>query len=204
MMIIKFLAILSVVCFTISAAYGNTGNETKDQLVEDTQSLVQATWILASSTCVVGISTVVSVILYIRDRDKQNQTTLTLEVFKLLNDDEHRNARKLTYEVYRKSKTSGDITIFDDESHYRFVRMTAHDFDHVGSLIKNSPSIKKSFFDIYAETVIICWKALNEHINLERNKRKSNFYMKFFEWLNDEAITYWQHNRHNEPLPEPY
>ena len=203
-MIVKTLAILTALCFTIFTAYGDTGNETKDQLVEDTKSLVQATWILALSTCVVGISTIVSVILYIRDRDKQNQTTLTLEVFKLLNDDVHRNARKLTYEAYRKSKTSGDITVFEDESHYRFSRMTAHDFDHVGSLIKNSPSIKKVFFDIYAETVIICWKALEEHIKVERNKRKSNFYMKFFEWLTGEAITYWYQNRQNEPLPEPY
>ena len=200
----RYLPILAVFCFTIFTAYGDTGNQTKDQLVEDTQSLVQATWILAISTCVVGISTIISVILYIRDRDKQNQTTLTLEVFKLLNDDEHRNARKLTYEAYRKSKSNDGTTIFDDESYYRFSRMTAHDFDHVGSLIKNTPSIKKTFFDLYAETTIICWKALEEHIKEERNKRKSNFYMKFFEWLTNEAITYWHHNRNNESLPEPY
>lgn len=203
-MIVKTLVVLTALCFTIFIAYGDTGNETKDQLVEDTQSLVQATWILALSTCVVGISTIVSVILYIRDRDKQNQTTLTLEVFKLLNDDEHRNARKITYEAFRKSKVSGEIAVFDDESYYRFSRMTAHDFDHVGSLIKNSPLIKKVFFDIYAETVIICWKALEEHIKVERSKRKSNFYMKFFEWLTGEAIIYWHQNRQNEPLPEPY
>jgi len=203
-MIVKVLAILTAFCFTIFTAYGDTGNETKDQLIEDTKSLVQATWILALSTCVVGISTIVSVILYIRDRDKQNQTTLTLEVFKLLNDDDHRIARKLTYEVYGKFKTSNDIKVFDDESHRRFINMTANDLDHVGSLIKNSPSIKKTFFDIYADTVIICWKALEEHIKAERNKRKANFYMKFFEWLNNKAITYWRQNRHNEPLPEPY
>ncbi|HEV2193737.1 MAG TPA: hypothetical protein VGR54_08990 [Nitrosopumilaceae archaeon] len=191
-------------CFTIFTAYGDTGNGTRDQLIEDTKSLVQATWILASGTCVVGISTIISVILYTRDRDKQNQTTLILDVFKLLNDDEHRNARKLTYEAYRKFKTSNDITIFDDESHYRFISMTASDFDHVGSLIKNSTSIKKVFFDIYADTVIICWKALEEHIKAERNKRKANFYMKFFEWLANEAITYWHQNRQNEPIPEPY
>ena len=204
MMIVRVLSILTTLCFTIFVAYGSTGNETKDQLTEDTKSLVQATWILAISTSVVGISTIISVILYVRDREKQNQTTLTLEVFKLLNDDEHRNARKLTYETYQKFKTSGDITIFDDKSHYRFISMTAHDFDHVGSIIKNSSSIKKVFFDIYAETVIICWKALEEHIKAERNKRKTNFYMKFFEWLNDEAISYWNKNRHNEPMPEPY
>ncbi|VVC05239.1 Uncharacterised protein [uncultured archaeon] len=203
-MIVKVLAILTALCFTVFTAYGDTGNETKDQLVEDTKSLVQATWILALSTSVVGISTVISVILYMRDRDRQNQTTLTLEVFKLLNDDVHRNARKLTYEAHRKSKTNNDITIFDDEAHYRFISTTASDFDLVGSLIKNSPSIKKIFFDIYAETVIICWKSLEEHIKAERNKRKTNFYMKFFEWLNGEAITYWRQNRKSEPLPEPY
>ena len=203
-MTVKVLAILTALCFTIFSVYGYTGNETKDQPVEDTKSLVQATWILALSTCVVGISTTISVILYLRDRAKQNQATLTLEVFKLLNDDEHRNARKLTYEAYRKSKTSDDAAIFDDESRYRFISMTANDFDHVGSLIKNFPSIKKVFFDIYAETVIICWKALEEHIKVERNKRKTNFYMKFFEWLNDESITYWRQNRQNEPIPEPY
>ena len=139
-MTVKVLAILTVLCFTIFTAYGYTGNETKDQLVEDTKSLVQATWILALSTCVVGVSTIISVILYIRDRNMQNQATLTLEVFKLLNDDEHRNARKLTYEAYRKSKTNGDVAVFDDELHYRFISMTSSDFDHVGSLIKNSPS----------------------------------------------------------------
>jgi hypothetical protein len=203
-MIVKVLAILTALCFTVFTAYGDTGNQTKDQLVEDTKSLVQATWILALSTSVVGISTVISVILYMRDRDRQNQTTLTLEVFKLLNDDVHRNARKLTYEAHRKSKTSNDITIFDDEAHYRFISTTASDFDLAGSLIKNSPSIKKVFFDIYAETVIICWKSLEEHIKAERNKRKTNFYMKFFEWLNGEAITYWRQNRKSEPLPEPY
>ena len=203
-MTVKGLVILTAFCFTILTAHGDTGNETKDQLIEDTKSLVQATWILAVSTCVVGISTIISVILYIRDRDKQNQITLTLEVFKLLNDDDHRIARKLTYEIYGKFKTSKDIKVFDDESNRRFINMAANDLDHVGSLIKNSPSIKKTFFDIYADTVIICWKALEEHIQTERNKRKANFYMKFFEWLNNEAIAYWQQNRQNEPLPEPY
>ena len=204
MMTVKVLAILTVFCFTIFVAYGDTGNETQGQLIEDTKSLVQATWILALSTSVVGISTITSVILYVRDRNKQNQITLTLEVFKLLNNDEHRNSRKLTYETYQKFKTNNDITIYDDKLHYRFISMTAHDFDHVGSIIKNSSSIKKVFFDIYAETVIICWKALEEHIKAERDKRKTNFYMKFFEWLNDEALTYWYQNRQNEPMPEPY
>lgn len=198
------MAILMAFCFTIFTAYGDTGNETQGHLIDDTKSLVQATWILALSTSVVGISTITSVILYVRDRDKQNQITLTLEVFKLLNNDEHRNARKLTYEIYQKFKTNGDITIYDDKLHYRFISMTAHDLDHVGSMIKNSLSIKKVFFDIYAETVIICWKALEEHIKAERNKRKTNFYMKFFEWLNNEAITYWHQNRQDEPMPEPY
>jgi len=203
-MIVKVMAILMAFCFTIFTAYGDTGNETQGQLVDDTKSLVQATWILALSTSVVGISTITSVILYVRDRNKQNQITLTLEVFKLLNNDEHRNARKLTYEIYQKFKTNGDIIIYDDKLHYRFISMTAHDLDHVGSIIKNSLSIKKVFFDIYAETVIICWKALEEHIKAERNKRKTNFYMKFFEWLNNEAIAYWHQNRQNEPMPEPY
>jgi len=204
MMAVKVLVILAILCLTVFTAHGDTGNETQSQLSEDTKSLVQATWILALSTSVVGISTIISVILYVRDRNKQNQITLTLEVFKLLNNDEHRNARKLTYETYQKFKTNNDITIYDDKSHYRFISMTAHDFDHVGSIIKNSSSIKKVFFDIYAETVIICWKALEEHIKAERNKRKTNFYMKFFEWLNDEAIAYWRQNRKEESMPEPY
>jgi hypothetical protein len=202
-MITKVLAISIILCFTILSAYGQT-NKTQDIQGEDTRSLVQATWVLALSTCVVGISTILSVIIYIRDRDKQNQTTLTLEVFKLLNDDEHRNARRFTYEAYRESKSMGDLTTFEDESHYRYITTTASDFDHVGSLIKNSPTIKKVFFDIYAETVIICWKALEAHIKAERKKRKTDFYMKFFNWLNDEAVKYWHDNRNDDPLPEPY
>ena len=82
--------------------------------------------------------------------------------------------------------------------------MTASDFDHVGSLIQNSPKIKKVFFDIYAETVIICWKALEEHIKAEQKKRRTTFYMKFFKWLNDEAVKYWHETRNDDPLPEPY
>ncbi len=203
-MVVKFLTILLSIGFMIISAYGDIGNDTKSQLETDTKSLLQATWVLALSTCVVGVSTIVSVILYIRDREKQNQTTLTLEVFKLLNDSEHRKARRLTYETYRKSKASGDVTIFDDDSHFQFISMTASDFDHVGSIVKNSPSIKKMFFDIYAETVIICWKALETHVKAERNKRKTDFYMKFFEWLANESVNYWHQNRQNEPLPEPY
>ena len=199
----KVFAISLILCLPVMAAYGQK-NETQDLQGGETTSLVQATWVLALSTCVVGISTIVSVILYIRDRNKQNQTTLTLEVFKMLNDDEHRNARRLTYEAYRESKNTGDLTIFEDESHFRYITMTASDFDHVGSLIKNYPTIKKMFFDIYAETVIICWKALEAHIKAERTKRRTNFYMRFFNWLNDEAEKYWQENRNDDPLPEPY
>ena len=217
-MTVKILMILSILCFTMISVNGEVSNKTENQQTEDTNSLVMATWLLASGTMIVGIVSIGSIFLthkkytkqialvdkQIERSDKQNQISLILEIFKLLNEDEHRHARKLTYQAYREFQNKKDVSIFESEQYNRLISMTAGDFDHIGCLIENEPVIKKTFLELYADTIIICWKSLEEYVKDEQNKRKAKFFMKFFERLNDEAVKYWHENRSNEPLPEPY
>ncbi|MGI0026639.1 MAG: hypothetical protein ACREAD_02210 [Nitrosopumilaceae archaeon] len=217
-MTVKILMILSILCFTMISANGEASNKTEAQQIEDTKSLSMATWLLAGGTMIIGIVSIGSIYVthrksikqialvdkQIERSDKQNQISLILEIFKLLNESEHRHARKLTYQAYREFQNKKDASVFESEAYSRPINMTAGDFDHIGCLIENEPVIKKMFLELYADTIIICWKCLEEHVKDEQNKRKAKFYMKFFERLNDEAVKYWHENRANEPLPEPY
>jgi len=70
-------------------------------------------------------------------------------------------------------------------------------------MIKNELLEKQTFLDVYANTVLLCWKSLEEHIQDERVKRNYPTYMQFFEYLYEESKTYWQQKYPNQDLPEP-
>lgn len=183
----------------------------QDSILFFMDDLTTATWILALGTLAVAIATIITIItnnkkqdMQIKLLDKQNQTTAMLEVFKLLNSEEHRLARKWTYQAFRGYKIKLDRNIFGNRMYYRYVEMVRADFDHLGSLIINELVPKKMFFDVYASTVIICWKVLEVNIEDERTKRNTQTYMIFFDWLRKEAEIYWKETYSNIPEPEPY
>ena len=75
--------------------------------------------------------------------------------------------------------------------------MVKADLDQMGALVMNKVIPKKEFLQLYWHTILLCWKALYEDIQKERNNRKNPKYMEYFEDLKKEAEKHW-HTNHNE------
>jgi hypothetical protein len=160
-----------------------------------------------------------------------------IEVYKMINDPEGREARKNIYNAYRtyykryfddwdgdlehewKTYTSENIRvgsvyadIFTDEEvlnelniekdkliqDVESVRAT---FDHIGALVKNKLVPKKPLLDALWGTARTCWVCLRDNIMIERDKRETEFYMDFFQYLFNEIEDYIDDNnlRHVTP-----
>ena len=188
----------------------DTGNQTSNTQNDETKSLVNATWILAGGTIAIGIVTIFTLFQTNRTHqkqivvtDKQNRMTALMEIFKTLSDEEHRKARRITYKARREYNISKDIGVFGTLQHYKEVGITASHFNQVGMLIQKDIIPKEEFFDLYADTTILCWKSLKEYIENKQKEKNSSFYMNYFVWLGEQALIYWEKNRPEEPLPEP-
>lgn len=180
---------------------------TTDKLQSD---LVTATGILAVGTIVIGAVTIITLIQtnrthkkQIETTDKQNKISALMEIFKTLGENENRNARRVLYKTKRDYSSSNDIGVFKIRTNYQQVSSVASIFNQIGSLIEKNIIPKEEFLDLYADTTILCWLSLKEHIENEQKIRKNKFYMDHFVWLGEQSITYWKKNRSEEELPDP-
>ena len=108
----------------------------------------------------------------------------------------------MSYKAKREYEKTKDITVFGLITYYKEVGITASHFNQIGMLIKKDIIPKEEFFDLYADTTILCWKTLKEYIENQQRKRQSTFYMNQFVWLGEQAEIYWKKNRPDDPLPE--
>ena len=202
MKLIIFLGLLFTI--QIISVTADIGNNTSDQ--PNTESdLVIATWVLAGGTIAVGIGTIIALFKTHYHQKNQDQISALMEIFKTISDEEHRNARRITYRAKNEyEKKQKDITVFRREEYYKAISGTASHFNQIGILIQKEIIPEEEFLDLYADTVIYCWKSLQEHIENEQNIRKNNSYMNYFEWLGEQAEKYWLKNHPDEKLPEPY
>src|SRR5438309_1759349 len=129
---------------TMTSIYADTGNQTNSQN-NDTRSLVLPTWVLAGGTITVGIVTIITLIKtnrtherQIQTQDKQNKISAMMEVFKTLGDEEHRNARRISYLAKKEYDRIKDITIFLRLQNYKEVGITASHFNQIGMLIQKN------------------------------------------------------------------
>jgi hypothetical protein len=198
--------IIFLISMTMVSVNADVGNQTSI-MKNDENQLVMYTGILAIGTIAIGIATIVTLIKTIQTHekqiqtvDKQNKITALMEVFKTLSDEEHRDARRVTYTAKRAYDRAKNIKAFD--VYYKEVGITASHFNQIGELVKKGTIPKEEFLDLYADTTILCWKALKEYIENQQEKRKSKFYMNQFVWLGEQAEIYWKMNRPEDPLPE--
>ncbi len=183
--------------------------------------LVQATWALALFT-IIGAGALAYITYYLGSKqhsliaaqvdalqkqlpilEQQRQAqeglnfiTAMLEVFKLLNDERHRNARREVFKM-KVLNVSKDGLPADYEDNAALVRA---DFDQIGGLVKSGLVPKELFMLSYADTTLRVWSALKDNLMEEREKRKQPAFQELFEWLYVEAQKWWDIHHPNEPV----
>jgi hypothetical protein len=117
------------------------------------------------------------------------------QVFQLLNDNAHRNARRRIYNLYqeyddsRKEKILKKMGVKDEDLkrinaiHMESMEIVKADFDQIGSLVENSAILKDEFLKIYWHELLKCWKVLDDDINEIRKTLRDDNYMINFEKL---------------------
>ena len=141
----------------------------------------------------------VSAITY-RYQRKQYRFSALAEVFKLLNDEKHRVARRVVYNFYKgREGCVGSLSLLDlgfpegtPTNHIikEYQAIVRNDFNQIGSLIKNKLLPEKAFMDTYWYAILRCWMALEAEIRKERDTRGHPSYMKNFEDLYNRSDRY--------------
>jgi hypothetical protein len=115
-------------------------------------------WILTFSD-IAGIAAIGLVVAIVYFQSRQRKFAGLIEIFKLLNGKEQREARAMLFEAYRKYRETGDDSIFDDEFYKEYVNRTISDFNEVGALVKKGLVSTNLFLDVYWNITLRCWNA---------------------------------------------
>lgn len=163
-------------------------------------SLTLITVIVGFTTAIVTIVTV-----YFRKKqyevaDKQFHLTALMEVFRLLNNESHRKARKI---VYRYHRDLLDGKPRNEEEVHEEIAMVRSDFDMIATFITNKLLAEEVFLDAYWDTTLVCWNALADNIARERKMRQNDHYMANFEHLASLAREYKDKYASRESI-QPY
>jgi len=124
------------------------------------------------------------------------------DVFKTLNDNAHRNARRRIVNLYgesnddRKRRILRVMGVSDEQikNMYTLIleseEIVKTDFDQIGSLIKVGAVPENEFLRIYYNEVLRCWSVLAENIDAIRIQNNHLEYMEGFELLKLKAEEY--------------
>src|SRR6266511_1943630 len=148
---------------------------------------IEPNWVDMAALATAILVAVVGIITYSFQK-KHSQLTGLVQSFKLLNDEEHRDAREKVYELFEQYQENKDVKIFRN----KYAEMVRADLDQVGSLVRSGTIQKRGFYEAYGYNAFICWKSLRDHIMDERKRRNFNSYMENFEWLASEASKWWK------------
>jgi len=146
-------------------------------------------WVLTFSD-IAGIAAIGLVVAIVYFQSRQRKFAGLIEIFKLLNGKEQREARAMLFEAYRKYKETGDDSIFDDEFYKEYVNRTISDFNEVGALVKKGLVSTNLFLDVYWNITLRCWNASEVIIHKRRRSRNYDDYMISFEVLARDAERY--------------
>ena len=175
--------------------------------------------IIAYSTIVVAAATLGSLGTYWYFFRKQNVISekqiryqSMLEIMKIFNEPQKAKERHVIYMANHDNalyKENGDI-----QEEYgagilknplsMYVASTMGTFDLIGKLVKEEYVNKEEFLDMYVEPVIRMGKVFEKNIIFERNRRNSDHFMIYFDWIFNEARIYWDNNFSGQPEPEPF
>ncbi|MGH7884955.1 MAG: hypothetical protein ACRENO_04575 [Thermodesulfobacteriota bacterium] len=129
------------------------------------------------------------------------------EVLRILRNEENRKARRVIYESYLKFEKNKIFNVFQKPEMRNYIDLVKGDFDEIGFLMYIGLLKQEPFFDLYSDTVRRLWLALKQNIIFERklrrkktkSKDKSKQFMKYFEYLANQAKKY----RDSKHLSEP-
>lgn len=146
-------------------------------------------WILTFAD-IAGVAAIGLVVAVVYFQSRQRKFTGLIEIFKLLNGKEQREARAMLFEAYRKYKVTGNDSIFDDEFYKEYVNRTISDFNEVGALVKKGLVSTNLFLDVYWNITLRSWNASRIIIQKRRTSRNYYEYMINFEVLASDAEKY--------------
>lgn len=159
-------------------------------------------WILTFAD-IAGVAAIGLVVAVIYFQSRQRKFAGLIEIFKLLNGKEQREARAMLFEAYRKYKVTGNASIFDDEFYKEYVNRTISDFNEVGALVKKGLVSTNLFLDVYWNITLRCWNASRIIIQKRRTSRNYYEYMINFEVLAGDAEKY-KNKRFPSASVEPF
>jgi hypothetical protein len=137
-------------------------------------------WILTFAD-IAGVTAIGLVVAVVYFQSRQRKFAGLIEIFKLLNGKEQREARAMLFEAYRKYKETGNDSIFDDEFYKEYVNRTISDFNEVGALVKAGLVSMNLFLDVYWNITLRSWNASRIIIQKRRISRNYDEYMINFE-----------------------
>jgi hypothetical protein len=159
-------------------------------------------WILTFAD-IAGVAAIGLVVAVVYFQSRQRKFAGLIEIFKLLNGKEQREARAMLFEAYRKYKETGNDSIFDDEFYKEYVNRTISDFNEVGALVKKGLVSTNLFLDVYWNITLRSWNASRIIIQKRRTSRNYNEYMINFEVLANDAEKY-KNKRFPSSSVEPF
>jgi hypothetical protein len=146
-------------------------------------------WILTFAD-IAGVTAIGLVVAVVYFQSRQRKFAGLIEIFKLLNGKEQREARAMLFEAYRKYKEIGNDSIFDDEFYKEYMNRTISDFNEVGALVKAGFVSMNLFLDVYWNITLRSWNASRIIIQKGRISRNYDEYMINFEVLANDAEKY--------------
>jgi hypothetical protein len=159
-------------------------------------------WILTFAD-IAGVAAIGLVVAVVYFQSRQRKFVGLIEIFKLLNGKEQREARAMLFEAYRKYKVTGNDSIFDDEFYKEYVNRTISDFNEVGALVKKGLVSTNLFLDVYWNITLRSWNASRIIIQKRRTSRNYYEYMINFEVLASDAEKY-KNKRFPSSSVEPF
>jgi hypothetical protein len=159
-------------------------------------------WILTFAD-IAGVAAIGLVVAVVYFQSRQRKFAGLIEIFKLLNGKEQREARAMLFEAYRKYKVTGNDSIFDDEFYKEYVNRTISDFNEVGALVKKGLVSTNLFLDVYWNITLRSWNASRIIIQKRRTSRSYYEYMINFEVLASDAEKY-KNKRFPSASVEPF
>ena len=165
----------------IAFQYGSTISQTSPSSILD--------WLLTFAD-IAGVAAIGLVVAVVYFQSRQRKFSGLIELFKLLNGKEQREARAMLFEAYRKYKETGNDSIFDDELYKEYVNRTISDFNEVGALVKKGLVSTNFFLDVYWNVTLRSWNASRIVILKRRISRSYDEYMINFEMLARNAEKY--------------
>jgi len=148
------------------------------------------------ATLFANVATVAALffLLYeIRQSTKSRYLEGAVHLFEYFNTEESKEARRI---IYSAGALKHDI---EEEERKSAEQIWAY-FNQMGILVKEGLLPRKIALEMYSETTIRCWKALEKNIKEERKKRQVPTYMHYFEWLYNESVQYRGKEFRNERI----